>query len=116
MAAYQSRGQENWRTRCVGVLRTPTDTEIRESEEEATARIADSMNGKSTGESDFSPEFVDYVQEDIDRWFEQSTRGKRHIRLKSLFTEPSFQRQGMGNALVKYGNHLADQASLPIFL
>lgn len=35
---------------------------------------------------------------------------------KALFTEPSFQRQGMGNALVKYGNQLADQVSLPIFL
>ena len=35
---------------------------------------------------------------------------------EALFTEPSFQRQGMGSALVKYGNQLADQATLPILL
>ena len=35
---------------------------------------------------------------------------------KALLTEPSFHRQGMGNALVEYGNQLADQTGLPIFL
>ena len=35
---------------------------------------------------------------------------------KALFTDPSFQRHGMGNALVAYGNQIADQASLPILL
>ena len=56
------------------------------------------------------------MQEDTDRWLEKWTQGQRHILCKALFTEPSFQKQGMGNALVKYGNRLADQAKLPISL
>ena len=35
---------------------------------------------------------------------------------KALFTEPFFQRRGMGNALVEYGAQLADGKGLPTFL
>lgn len=35
---------------------------------------------------------------------------------EALFTDPSFQGQGMGNALIEYGNRVADEAYLPIFL
>ncbi|KAL8721558.1 MAG: hypothetical protein Q9181_007681, partial [Wetmoreana brouardii] len=46
------------------------------------------------------------------RW----TCGKRHMLCKALFTDPAFQRQGMGDALVRYGNQLADRQGLQIFL
>ena len=95
---------------------TPTDAQIRERDGKAAAKIADAAKGKGKVESEKWPKFVHYVQGDIERWFEQSTSGKRHMICKMLFTDPSFQRQGMGNALVEYGNQLADQASLPIFL
>ncbi|KAL2055026.1 hypothetical protein ABVK25_004848 [Lepraria finkii] len=95
---------------------TPTEAQIRERDGKAAAKIADSEKGKGKGEFDFPPGLPTYVQEDTDRWLEKWTSGKRHMLCKALFTELSFQRQGMGNALVKYGNQLADQVSLPIFL
>lgn len=95
---------------------TPSDAQIRERDGKAATKIADSGNGKGKGDFDFPLGLPTYVQEDTARWLEKWTRGKRHMLCKALFTEPSFQRQGMGNALVKYGNQLADQASLPIFL
>ena len=96
--------------------KTPTDAQIQETDELAAAKIADSEKGKGKGEIDNSLELSHYVQADINRWSLQCTSGKRHMVCKGLYTEPSFQRQGMGSALVKYGNQLADQASLPIFL
>ncbi|KAK0508307.1 hypothetical protein JMJ35_009391 [Cladonia borealis] len=95
---------------------TPTDAQIRERDEKAAAKIADSEEGKGKGELDIFPAISNYVQADIDRWHGQCTSGKRHMLCEALFTEPSFQRQGMGSALVKYGSQLADQANLLIFL
>lgn len=57
-----------------------------------------------------------YVQADTDRWLERYTQGQRHIQCKALFTDPPFEKRGMGTALVTYGNQIADEASLPIFL
>lgn len=109
MAAYQSCRQENRRNRCVGV-------QIRERDDKAAANIVDVETGKGKGKFDFPPGLPSYVQEDTDRWLQRWKRGQRHMLCKALFTEPSFQRQGMGHALVEYGNQLADQAGLPIFL
>ena len=105
---------------------TPTDAQIRELDEKCaakmealrkgTAKIEDSKKGTAKGEFDFPAGLPTWVQEDTNRWLERWTRGKRHMRCAALFTDPSFQRRGMGNALVKYGNQLADQARLPIFL
>lgn len=41
-----------------------------------------------------------------------------HGRFRYSGTRPGkcFQRKGMGNALVQYGNRMADEAGLPIFL
>jgi hypothetical protein len=36
------------------------------------------------------------------------------MQCKALFKKPSSQGQGMGSALVEYGNHLAGEAGLPI--
>jgi hypothetical protein len=94
---------------------TPTDEQVRERDSKTAAKnVAEKEKGK--GEFDFPPGLPLYVQDDTDKWLDKWTRGRRHIQCKALFTEPSFQRQGMGNALVKYGNHLADQKNLPIFL
>jgi GNAT superfamily N-acetyltransferase len=96
---------------------TLTDAQIRERDEKAAVRIAEAEKGKlGKGEFDFPPGLPMFVQEDTDRWLEKWTRGQRHIQCKALFTDPSFQGQGMGNALVAYGNRLADEAGLPIFL
>ncbi|KAI4217573.1 MAG: hypothetical protein LQ351_000169 [Letrouitia transgressa] len=94
----------------------PTDTQVRERDEKAATKIVDKDKGVGKGEFDFPPGLPTYVQEDTDKWLERWTRTTRHMLCKALFTEPSFQRQGMGNALVSYGNQLADQACLPIFL
>ena len=69
---------------------TPTDTQIRERDGKAAAKIADSAKGKGKVEFEKYPKFVHYVQDDIDRWFEQSTSGKRHLVCHSLFTDPFF--------------------------
>ena len=37
------------------------------------------------------------------------------MQCKALLKKPSSQCQGMGSALVEYGNHLADKAGMPIF-
>ena len=95
---------------------TPTDHQIRERDAKATAKEMDAEKGRPKGEFDFPPGLPSYVQEDTDKWLERSTRGKRHMLCKALFTDPSFQRQGIGNALVQYSNQLADELALPIFL
>ena len=95
---------------------TPTRAQIRERDEIAAAKWADPEKGKTKGEIDILQQLSHYVQADIDRWRFQCMIGKRHILCEGLYTEPSFQRQGMGSALVKYGNGLADQAKLPIIL
>ena len=93
--------------------KTPTDAQIREHDENVAAMIRDSEDGK--GDFDFPPGLPTYVHTDTDRWLRKWTRGRRHIICAALFTEPSFQRRGMGNAMVKYGNHLADKAKLADF-
>ena len=95
---------------------TPTDAQIRVRDGKAVAKIADTEKGKGKGDFDFPPGLATHVQEDTNRWLENWTSGRRHMLCKALFTEPYFQRQGMGNALVRYGNQLANQAGLPIFL
>ena len=95
---------------------TPTDAQIQERDEKAAANVVDSEKDTGKGEFDFPPGFPTHVQEDTERWLESCTRGRRHILCRALFTEPSFQRQGMGNALIVYGNQLADRANLPIYL
>jgi len=94
----------------------PTDAEIRERDKKAAARSLTAAKALTEGEFDFPPGLPMFVQDDTDRWLERWTKGQRHILCKALFTEPTFQRRGMGNALVAYGSQLADKAGLPIFL
>ncbi|KAF2235473.1 hypothetical protein EV356DRAFT_566361 [Viridothelium virens] len=94
----------------------PTEHQIRERDEKSAAKKIEAESGRAKGEFNFPPGLPSYVQEDTDRWLERSTRGKRHLLCKALFTDPLFQRQGMGNALVQWGNRLADELALPIFL
>jgi hypothetical protein len=95
---------------------TPADEEIRERDKRIVAKISVTERGNGKGDFDFPPGLPLYVQNDTDKWLEKWTQGQRHILCKALFTEPSFQRRGMGNALVGYGNKVADEAKLPIFL
>jgi hypothetical protein len=67
------------------------------------------------GEFDFTPGLPLFVQLDTDRWLEEWIGGKRYMQCKSLFKKSSSQGQGMGSAMVEYGNHLADKAGMPIF-
>lgn len=99
---------------------TPTNDEIRQrDQEQARKEEISAKNNKKTlqgSDFDFPPGLPVYVQQDTDKWLNHWTRSRRHMTCKALFTEPSFQRRGMGNALVQYGNRLADEAGLPIFL
>ncbi|KAL8698050.1 MAG: hypothetical protein Q9201_006786 [Fulgogasparrea decipioides] len=95
---------------------TPTDADIRERDKKAAGKLVDSRNDKVKGGFDFPPGLPTYVQQDTDQWLQRWTCGKRHMLCKALFTDPSFQRQGIGNTLVQYGNQLADSQGLPIFL
>ena len=90
---------------------TPTDDKIR-----ARDATNSSISGKGKGEFDFPQGLPQYVQEDTDKWLAKWTHKRRHVLCKALFTDPVFQRRGIGNALVAYGNELADRAGLPIFL
>lgn len=96
---------------------TPADDQIRQRDKEQTQLEADAQ--KKTLQSsnfDFPPGLPVYVQQDTDKWLNHWTRSRRHMTCKALFTDPSFRRRGMGNALVQYGNRLADESGLPIFL
>ena len=95
---------------------TPTNAQIREQDETSAAKVEDPEPGSELGGFGSPAELLTCMQESTDRWLKKWTRGKRHIICKALYTEPSFQRQGIGNALVKSGNQLADQESLPIFV
>lgn len=94
---------------------TPTDEEIRQLDNALKQEsVLDKPLGK--GEFDFPPGLPTFVQQDTDKWLRKWTARRRHILCKALFTDPPFQRRGMGSALVQYGNQLANQAGLPIFL
>lgn len=97
---------------------TPTDAEIRQRDKEQASKAEDDKKKETLQGSDFAfpPGLPVHVQQDTDKWLNHWTRARRHTTCKALFTEPSFQRRGMGNALVQYGNQLADEAGLPIFL
>jgi GNAT superfamily N-acetyltransferase len=95
---------------------TPSDAQIRERDEKLAARVVTPEKRTGRGHFDFPLGLPIFVEEDTKKWLEKWTRGQRHMLCKGLFTDPSFQRRGMGNALVKHGNWLADQAKLPIFL
>lgn len=102
------RGWASWNT--------PTDAQIRENDKEVAAKVTDSEKVIGKGEFDFPPGLPEYVRQDTARWMDRWTRGRRHMVCKAVFTEPLFQRRGIGNALVEFGNQVADQAGLPIFL
>ena len=91
----------------------PTHDQIRERDRKAAKKVASS--DKTVGKG-FPPGLPTHVKEETDKWGRKCTSGKRHMLCKALFTDPSFQQQGMGSALVKHGNQLADQVSLPIFV
>jgi GNAT superfamily N-acetyltransferase len=96
-----------------------TDAEVRQRDEKASVNSAiggERGGEKRKGDFDFPQGLPVYVQEDTERWLQKLTKGRRHMLCKALFTEPEFQGRGMGSALVEYGNVLADQEGLPIFL
>ena len=93
---------------------TPTETQTRERDENARARI--SGTPKDNDWTNISPKLAAFVQDDTYKWLDRWTRGKRHMICDSLFTEPVFQRRGLGSALLEYGCQMADWESLPIYL
>jgi hypothetical protein len=95
---------------------TPTDADIQERDEQLVVEAASPESRTGRGHFDFPPGLPVFVEEDTTKWLEKWTQGRRHMVCKGLSTDPSFQRRGMANSLVKHGNLLADQAKLPIFL
>ena len=91
---------------------TPTDDRILGPEGEADEDTAD----KEERDFDFPPGIAQFVEEDSSRWLKRITHRRRHMLTKAMFTDPSFWRRGIGSAMVRYGNQLADEANLPIFL
>lgn len=95
---------------------TPTDEEIKQRDKEQSKKDANKQHTLQGSDFDFPPGLPVFVQQDTDKWLNHWTRARRHITCKALFTDPIFQRRGMGNALVQYGNKLADEVGLPVFL
>ncbi|KAL9108974.1 MAG: hypothetical protein Q9227_006370 [Pyrenula ochraceoflavens] len=95
---------------------TPSDRELRERAAQTDAAQKPSDKGPGKGDFDFPPGLPQLVQDDTDRWINRWAYRRRHMRCLALFTDPAFQRRGMGTALVEYGNRLADEKTLPIFL
>lgn len=95
---------------------TPTDDQIRERDAKSVAGSPASGKDKTKGGFDYPPGLPLYVAEDTEKWLARWTQGRRYMVCKALFTDPSFQQHGMGTALLKYGNQLADQSTLPIYL
>lgn len=95
------------------------DSNLKAASEAGETTSNDSKDqGKEKGEFNHPPGLATYVKLDTEKWLNEWTYNKRHILLKGLFTDPSFQRRGMGSALVKYGNKtFGDRgAGLPIYL
>ena len=93
---------------------TPSESEIRERDANAQARIPVAETVRGRNGSDSTPAAL--VQEDYKRWLAGWTRGRQHIICEALFTEPAFQRRGIGSTLLGHGNQGADRVGLPIFL
>jgi len=66
--------------------------------------------------SDFAPGLSGHVARETDKLLGKHNWKQSYIRCKALFTDPSFQKQVIGKALVDYGNGVADRQHLPIFL
>lgn len=94
---------------------TPDDTQIPEETQKTTMNAEGSSQEPGKGEFGFPQGLPMFVQEDTDRWLNTWTHKPRMI-CKALFTDPFFQRQGIGSDLVAYGNKQADEAKLPILL
>jgi len=60
--------------------------------------------------------FNAFLQGEIDGMLEKWTGGEKYISCKACFTLPEFQGRGMGKAMIKYGNEVADKEGLPIYL
>jgi GNAT superfamily N-acetyltransferase len=60
--------------------------------------------------------FGAFLRGEIDSLLDKWVGGKKYMRCMACFTMPEFQGRGMGKAMVKYGNELADKEGLPIYL
>ncbi|MCJ1310261.1 hypothetical protein MMC25_003923 [Agyrium rufum] len=96
---------------------TPPDAQIRERDAEAALKPEDRpVKEVKKGQFAFPPGLPSHVRDNYRPWLQRWTAGRRHISLHGLFTDPAYQRRGMGKALVLYCNQQADVAGLPTFL
>ncbi|KAI9727076.1 MAG: hypothetical protein M1828_007277 [Chrysothrix sp. TS-e1954] len=70
-------------------------------------------SGKPT-EFEFPSGLGTFVRAETGKFFGSWMGRERHFQLRALFTDKKFERSGMGTALVKFGNDLADSQQLPI--
>lgn len=107
----------------------PADEEIRRADTDAATEPGPGPGpGPESNDNDgpqepaknkkiiFPPGIATHIHAATSAWLHRITRGRRHMVCKALFTDPIFQRQGMGNALVAHGAQLADSRGLPTFL
>jgi GNAT superfamily N-acetyltransferase len=96
----------------------PSDQQVRERDAKLKNGVQSAIpsQGTAKGEFDFPPGLAVHVKTDVDRFVNSWTWNRRHVLLKALFTDPPFQRRGMGTAMVRYGNERADRDVLPIIL
>jgi len=57
-----------------------------------------------------------YVQQEMDKMLAEWTKGERYVRCKACLVLPELQKRGMGKALVRCGNEIANRERLPILL
>jgi GNAT superfamily N-acetyltransferase len=60
--------------------------------------------------------FSAFLRVEIEKMLDKFTGGKKYMRCMACFTHPEFQGRGMGKAMVKYGNEIADKEGIPIYL
>ncbi|KAJ5137246.1 ATP-dependent RNA helicase dbp8 [Penicillium atrosanguineum] len=53
------------------------------------------------------------MHSDSMKWEKDSMKGKRYLTIQALATNPSFQCQGIGSKLIKWGTDMADAEGLP---
>ncbi|CAG8975056.1 hypothetical protein HYALB_00011835 [Hymenoscyphus albidus] len=57
-----------------------------------------------------------HLQNQFNSFLTSWTSPTKHLYLSGLYTHPSFQRRGIGTAVLNYGHEKADRESVPNFL
>lgn len=92
---------------------TPTDERIQEFDSEATDLATDAA---AQGPDENTSPLAQHVKAFAQQWTRSMTGKGRHVNMRAVFTDPAFQRRGVGSAIVQCCCQAADEAGLPVIV